>query len=122
MDDGDDVPTTQVNGGAGWTFAPAGTLAVSGLVTGRLEYNAHKSGELDMAPGLALIASLGSRWGRTQLGAEAYHFMDGTGRTALSLAHNLSLRRNLALRFHFDRRTSDSDRVNEGGVALRYYF
>lgn len=120
--DGDDVLTTQVNGGAGWTFTPAGTLTVSGLVTGRLEYNPHKRGELDLAPGLALIASLGSRWGRTQFGAEAWHFMDGTERTVLSLAHNLSLRRNLALRFSLDRRTSDSDRINEGSVALRYYF
>jgi hypothetical protein len=123
---GDDVLTTQLNGGAGWTFPLGEWLDVSGLVTGRLEYNPDKSGELDIAPGLTLIASLSSRFGRTQFGAEGYHFMDGTGRAALSLAHDISLRRNLALRAGFERRVSDADsdvdRIDEGSLALRYFF
>ena len=120
--DGDDVLTTQVNAGFGWTFAPAESLSLFGLVTGRLEYNHALERELDVAPGLAAGARLDSRLGATLLSADYYQFTDGVERAQYAARHSLPLGANLALRLHAQRQVTDTDRVDEVGVALRYYF
>ncbi|MBL8197976.1 MAG: DUF4105 domain-containing protein [Chromatiales bacterium] len=120
--DGDDVLTTQVNAGFGWTFAPAESLSLFGLVTGRLEYNHALEQELDVAPGLAVGARLDSQLGTTLLSTDYYQFTDGVERARYALRHNLPLGTNLALRLHAQRQVTDTDRVDEVGIALRYHF
>jgi hypothetical protein len=119
---GNDVLVTQVNGGFGWTFAPVRPLSVYALVTGRLEYNHELSRELDVAPGLATGMTLHGPLGATQLAVDHYRFSDGVDRTLLALRHNLSLGTNLALRAGIERSVTETDRVDEASIALRYFF
>ena len=60
--------------------------------------------------------------GVTLFSADRYHFTDGMDRTLLALRHNIALGDNLALRLQLERSVTDTDRVDEAGLALRYYF
>lgn len=119
---GDDELATQVNAGFGWTAAAGEALTAFALATGRIEYNDALERELDFAPGVAAGLRLESRAGLTLLSADRYHFTGGMDRTALSLRHELALRRNLGLRLQLERSVTDTDRVDEAGLALRYHF
>jgi hypothetical protein len=119
---GDDVLTTQVNAGFGWTFAPVDALSLFTMLTGRIEYNHEMERSLDLAPGLAAGVRLQSVAGTTLLGADYYQFTDGVDRTLLNLRHSVSLTRNLALRLSLERNVTDTDRVDEASLGLRYYF
>jgi hypothetical protein len=119
---GDDVLVPQVNAGVGGSWAPAVPLALFALATGRIEYNHELGRELDFAPGVAAGLTLQSPLGVTLAGVDRYHFTDGEDRTALALRHNLALGANLALRASFERSVTDTDRVDEASLALRYYF
>jgi hypothetical protein len=120
--DGDDVLVPQVNGGAGWTFAPARGLTVFALATARLEYNHEMERELDIAPGASLGATLRSALGSTLLDIDHYHFTGGVDRARYALGHNVALRTNLALRLMVERSDTETDHVDEASVSLRYYF
>ncbi len=119
---GDDVLVPQVNAGFGGTWALGQPLTVYAFATGRLEWNHVLDRQLDLAPGLAIGARLAGRAGVTQLAADRYRFTDGIDRTFLALRHNLPLGRNLALRLHLERTVTETDRVDEYGLALRYHF
>ncbi len=119
---GDDVLVPQVNAGFGWAWAPVHALRVHALLTGRLEYNHEFDRELDLAPGAAAGARLDTAWGVTLLGLDHYRFTDGVDRTALAVRHNIALRTNLALRLAAERSVTETDRVDEIGLALRFYF
>lgn len=119
---GDDVLTTQVNAGFGWTFAPVDALSLFTMLTGRIEYNHEMERSLDLAPGLAAGVRLKSVAGTTLFGADYYQFTDGVDRTLINLRHSVSLTRNLALRLSLERNVTDTDRVDEASLGLRYYF
>lgn len=119
---GNDVLVTQVNAGFGGFWAVTEVLGFSVLLTGRVEHNSEFERELDIAPGVALGALWSGRRGRTLLALDRYRFTDAVDRTVWSFSQDLTLRRDLALRFGFDRRMTDSDGVSEASVAIRYYF
>jgi hypothetical protein len=119
---GDDVLVPQVNAGVGGTWAPIAALGVHAMITGRVEYNHELDRELDVAPGISAGATLRGGLGVTLIGVDYYHFTDGVDRRALALRHNLPLRTNLALRLGLERSVTDTDRVDEASLALRFYF
>lgn len=119
---GDDVLTTQVNAGFGWTFAPVDALSLFTMLTGRIEYNHEIERSLDLAPGLAAGVRLKSVAGTTLLGADYYQFTDGVDRTLFNVRHSVSLTHNLALRLSLERNVTDTDRVDEASLGLRVYF
>lgn len=119
---GDDVLTTQVNAGMGGTWAALEALSLHALLTGRIEHNHDLDRELDFAPGIALGARLQGGRSVTLLSVDHYRFTDGVDRTLLALRHNFALGSNLGLRLNLERAVTDTDRVDEVGVSLRYYF
>jgi hypothetical protein len=119
---GDDVLTTQVNTGFGWTWAPIDPLSLFTMLTGRLEYNHEMERSLDIGPGLTAGVRLQSVAGTTLLSADYYQFTDGVERSLLALRHNMPLTHNLALRLNLERSVTDTDRVDEASLSLRYYF
>lgn len=119
---GDDVLVTQGNAGFGGSWAPLPSLMVFAFGTGRLEYNHARDQPLDLAPGVAAGLRLQGAAGITLASADHYRFTDGEDRTELALRHELILGTNLALRLQLARRVTDTDRVDEAGLALRYHF
>ncbi len=119
---GDDVLVPQVNAGFGWTRTPVPALGLFAFVTGRVEYNHALDRELDVAPGLAAGLRLEQGAQVTLASVDRYRFTDGVDRTVLVLRHNLALGENLALRLQLERSVTETDRVDEASLALRYYF
>lgn len=117
-----DVLVPQLNGGFGWTRAPTERLQLFLFATGRLEFNHRVERELDLAPGAA--AGLRLRWpaGISVASMDHWHFSKGRKHTLMTLRHNLPLGTNLGLRLSLERSISESTRINEAGISLRYHF
>ncbi len=113
------APYVDAGGGMAWPLL-GGTGALQ--ATGRIEYFALRSRNLDFAPGVQLDWLRGWRPGPARLRIRLEEFSDGDERLHMSFAQQLELGPDRALRLTAGRLRSTGESSNYWNLALQHYF
>jgi hypothetical protein len=117
-----DHTAAHVTSGMGLSYSATQSGLVYMLATGRLEYNRGFKRNISIALGADLGALYYFKKGVSKIGLSAFSFENNEDRVKLKASHNITLARNHALQFSFQREQVEETVLNEFSIRYHYYY
>jgi len=119
---GRDRTAAHVTGGAGATYSLTDSGIAYALGTGRLEYNSAFKNDFSIALGGSLGGVYYSGLGVSEIDLSGFKFENSEERLELGLSQSITLARNHAMQFSFQREWHQETELNEFGLRYHYYY